>query len=83
MLPDSPLKESYTEMLAIPVPAEKVKLQDVLRSQAVPGTIDVNIMPKLDRDTYKRGNKLPPEWADAMTALRGYAKSKGQAYIIV
>ena len=82
MLPDLPLKESYTKMLTIPDPAEKSRLQNVLRRQAVPGTIDVNIMTKVDRDTYQRGNKLPPEQADAMSALRGYAKSSVQSSII-
>ncbi|MCH7690858.1 MAG: hypothetical protein IIA17_07435, partial [candidate division Zixibacteria bacterium] len=82
MLPDSPLKESYTNMLAMSDSAEKNKLQDVLRRQAVPGTIDVNLMTKLDRDTYRRGQKLPPEYADALSALRGYAKSSVQSSII-
>jgi len=82
MLPESPLKESYTKMLAISDPAEMTKLQDVLRRQAVPGTIDVNLMTKLDRDTYKRGQKLPPEYADALSALRGYAKSSVRSSII-
>jgi hypothetical protein len=82
MLPDSPLKESYTKMLATSDAAEKTKLQEVLRQQAVPGTIDVNLMTKLDRDIYKRGQKLAPEYADAMSSLRGYAKSSVQSSII-
>ena len=82
MLPDSPLKDSYAKMLAMSDSADKNKLQDVLRRQAVPGTIDVNLMTKLDRDTYKKGQKLPPEFADAMSALRGYAKSSVQSSII-
>jgi len=82
MLPDSPLKESYSDMLTILDPVEKANLQDVLRRQAMPGSIDVNIMTKLDRDLYRDGNRLPQEFADAMAALRGYAKSSLRSSII-
>ena len=58
MLPDSTLKDSYTKMLAMPDSAEKTKLQDSLRQQAVPGSIDVNLMTKLDRDTYEKRPKI-------------------------
>ncbi len=75
MLPDSPLKSQYVEMLSTDDPADKARKQDELRCLAVPGAIDVNIMTKLDRDTYKGTTKLAPEFADAMSALRGYARS--------
>ncbi len=82
MLPDSPLKETYTEMLTMPDPAEKARMQDALRRQVTPGSIDVNIMTKVDRDIYRNGNKLPPEFSDAMAALRGYARSSLRSSII-
>ncbi|MCK4461257.1 MAG: hypothetical protein KAW46_05605 [candidate division Zixibacteria bacterium] len=82
MLPEAPLKRSYLEMLTISDPIQKTKLQDTLRSQAVPGSIDVNIMTKLDRNIYHGGKKLPPEFADAMAALRGYARSGLRSSII-
>ncbi len=76
MLPDnSPLKKNYLDMLEMSDPAEQKKAQDLLRSNAVPGSIDVNIMTKLDRDQYRKGEKLPPIYADAMSALRGFAQS--------
>jgi len=76
LLPDdAPLKKIYAEMLATSDPSKKSALQDELRSKAVPGSIDVNIMTKLDRDHYKKGEKLPPMNADAMSALRGFAES--------
>jgi hypothetical protein len=40
------------------------------------GSIDVNIMTKLDRENYKDGEKLPPEFNDAHAALRGFAESE-------
>lgn len=40
-----------------------------------PGSIDVNIMTKLDKENYRGDEKLPVEFNDAHAALRGYAKS--------
>jgi hypothetical protein len=39
------------------------------------GSIDVNIMTKLDKENYKDNVKLPAEYNDAHAALRGYANS--------
>ncbi len=83
MLPDSPLKESYSEMLTESEPVEKARMQDALRGLAMPGSIDVNIMTKVDRDVYRNGKKLPPEFSKAMAALRGYAKSSLRSSIIL
>ena len=75
MLPETPLKRAYGEMLATTEPKAKARMQEDLRQHAVPGSIDVNIMTKLDRDIYRNGEKLPAEFADAMAALRGFANS--------
>ena len=75
MLPETPLKQAYNEMLAITDGAAKGRMQADLRQQAVPGSIDVNIMTKLDRDIYLNGDKLAAEFSDAMAALRGFANS--------
>ncbi len=75
MLPDNPLKEMYLRMLATEDENEKSQLQNELRGHIVPGSIDVNIMTKLDVDRYKNGDKLAPEYADGMSALRGFAQS--------
>jgi hypothetical protein len=47
------------------------------------GSIDVNIMTKLDRDNYFNGEKLPTEYNDAHAALRGFAKSNLKSSIIL
>jgi len=39
------------------------------------GSIDVNIMTKLDKVNYKNGEELPVEHNDAHAALRGFANS--------
>jgi len=82
MLPETRLKNAYCEMLATENPTERTQKQDALRRLAVPGAIDVNIMTKLDRDNYKNGKKLAPEFGDAMAALRGYANSSLTSSII-
>jgi len=47
------------------------------------GSIDVNIMTKLDKQNYFKGEKLPFEYKDAHAALRGYANSTLESSIIL
>ena len=75
LLPESPLKQSYQTMLDTADPQEKAKRQQELREHVVAGSIDTNIMAKLDCDLYQAGKKLPAEYADAMSAVRGIANS--------
>ena len=82
MLPDGPLRRAYDAMLALTDPAEKAREQLRLRRLAVPGSIDVNIMTKLDRARYRGGQQLPSEFCDAMAALRGYANSSLNSSIV-
>ena len=82
MLPETPFKRAYRQMLTTAEPAARARMQKALRHSAIPGSIDVNIMTKLDSDTYRDGKKLPAEFADAMAALRGYAKSTLNSSVI-
>ncbi len=75
MLPDSQLRNDYKEMLATTDPDTRAKMESELRRKAVPGSMDVNIMAKIDGDRYRKGVKLPPEDAVAMSAFRGFAQS--------
>lgn len=69
-------KITYTQMLSA-AGEDKMRLQELLRESIVPGSIDVNIMTKLDKTNYdKEGMALPPEFADAMSALRAFALSE-------
>ena len=80
---DSPLKAQYNAMLAETDPARKNELQENLRGQMKAGSIDVNIMTKLDRPNYGADKKeLPSEYSDALAALRGYAQSKLNSAIV-
>lgn len=78
----SPVKTSYLEMLREPDQVEKLRLQDLLRKEVRAGSIDVNIMTKLDRENYKNGKKLDREYTDAVAALRGFAKSELEGAVV-
>ena len=75
MLPEGPLASEYREMLAAGDAKERALRQERLRVRATPGSIDVNIMAKGDRDIYRDGEKLPFQFSDASAALRGFAES--------
>ena len=77
LLPDeSPLKKKYNYFLSLKDENEKQKLADELTNLMVAGSIDVNIMSKLDRVNFaKDGSILSDEFTDAKAALRGYAES--------
>lgn len=77
LLPEtSPVKTFYREMLEQGDPIVIKEMQQQLRILVIPGSIDVNIMSKLDKQNYsKEGEALPVEFCDAMAALRGYAES--------
>jgi hypothetical protein len=47
------------------------------------GSIDVNIMTKVDKENYVKNEKLPQEFNDAHAALRGYASSKLESSVIL
>ena len=47
------------------------------------GSIDVNIMTKVDKDNYKNNEKLSTEYNDAHAALRGFANSKLNSSLIL
>lgn len=76
MLPDnSSLKQLYRQMMGTKDHVEKEQLQTYLRTQIKAGSIDVNIMTKTDRDNFDKNGNLLPDGSDAVSALRGYAKS--------
>jgi hypothetical protein len=76
MLPnDSNLKMLYQQMTNSKDDVEKERLQSLLRSHVAAGSIDVNIMTKLDKNNYDKQGNLIEDGSDAITALKGYAKS--------
>lgn len=84
MLPDdSILRIKYLEMLETSDINLKLKNEKYIREHITPGSIDVNIMTKLDKVNYdEEGFALPSEFNDALAALRGYALSDLESSII-
>lgn len=76
MLPDdNALKQLFGQMMNSGNREEKEKMASQLRSQIQPGSIDVNIMTKVDRETYNSRGDIVENGSDAVAALRGYVKS--------
>jgi len=84
MLPDySELKIAYNEMIKSRDLDEINLLQSRLRESITCGSINVNIMTKVDKANYDSNNQLlPAEFNDAHAALRGYAMSNLNSSII-
>lgn len=82
MLPDySTLKQEFNKMVANNTSLTAIK--DWASKNLVMGSIDVNIMTKLDKTNYKKGEPLPIEYNDAFAALRGFAKSNLESSIVL
>ena len=84
MLPDeSPLKLAYNRLLEMVPGKKRKKAEKSLTEQMVKGSIDANIMVKLDRvNRDRKGNELPTEYSDSKAALRGFANSIVESSII-
>lgn len=80
---NSPVKLHYKLMLETTDPEQKISLQNTLRTLVQAGSVDVNIMTKLDKTNYaKDGTALPAEFSDAQAALRGFALSDGVSSVV-
>lgn len=76
MLPGaSQLRQLYLKMEATRDDAEKQALQQHLRQAIRPGSIDVNIMTKVDKNNRDKDGNLLEDGSDAVAALRGYVNS--------
>ncbi|HSA30938.1 MAG TPA: hypothetical protein P5160_03960 [Candidatus Omnitrophota bacterium] len=84
LLPDtSPLKKVYTHMMALPEGTKKTEMQNELRKNMQPGSIDVNIMTKLDKPALdEHGRPAFNEFSEALANLRGYAQSSLKSAIV-
>ncbi len=82
MLPDSStIKQEFKKLTAKYFNVDEIK--GWLKENLSLGSIDVNIMTKVDKDNYKNGEKLPVEFNDAHAALRGFATSDLHSSIIL
>ncbi|MFV9644378.1 MAG: hypothetical protein ACNYWU_01010 [Desulfobacterales bacterium] len=83
LLPDkSWLKIEYNKLLEMKAGLKRNVLAKDLTSRMQPGSIDVNIMVKLDRIYHDNILPISDEFSDAKTALRGYADSSLESAIV-
>ena len=61
----------------------KEHIQKYIEDHLHPGSIDVNIMSKIDKDNFIKNEQLPVEFNDAHAALRGFAKSNLNSSIVL
>lgn len=54
-----------------------------LESHLSPGSIDVNIMTKVDKDNFVKSEQLPVIYNDAHVSLRGFANSKLSSSVVL
>src|SRR5690606_9144886 len=59
------------------------ELRSHLEEKFSPGSIDVNIMTKVDREQYEKKEKLAEMYNDAHAALRGFAKSTVNGSVVL
>lgn len=84
MLPDdSNLKMLYRQMIGTTNHLDKERIEAILRDNVRAGSIDVNIMTKLDKNNFTKKGDLIEDGSDALAALRGYAKSDLQNSSVV
>lgn len=83
MLPDDSVLKQKFRSLPMNSGTERVKGVEQLRSEMRAGSIDVNIMTKVDGLTYMQsGEAMPQEYSSALAALRGYANSNLESSIV-
>jgi hypothetical protein len=82
MLPDSSTIKQEFKNLTDKVP-NFLEIKSWLKDNLSMGSIDVNIMTKVDKANYLKGEKLPIEYNDAHAALRGFAKSDLTSSVIL
>ena len=82
LLPNaSHLKEEFEKLTSNDFKSAEIK--NWLKENLSMGSIDVNIMTKVDKDNYTKNDKLPSEFNDAHAALRGYAMSELNSSVIL
>ncbi|MDN3665229.1 hypothetical protein ACFFU1_03235 [Algibacter miyuki] len=82
LLPNgSKLKSDFEALTAKELDFSKIK--NWVTTNLTMGSIDVNIMTKVDKDNYNKDEKLPTKYNDAHAALRGYANSKLNSSVVL
>lgn len=81
-LPDfSEIKKEFNEKFKDNIHIQEFK--NWLHQNLTVGSIDVNIMTKMDRENYENGEKLPEDYNDGRQAIRGFAESNLESSVIL
>ncbi len=79
---DSIAKSMYRQTLDL-IGSERELAENNLRNLVHPGSVDVNIMTKVDKVNYdSNGETLSQEYSDALSALRGFATSNLSSSVV-
>lgn len=82
LLPESsPLKLTYSNFLTMEEGPAKKAVEDHLRASVKAGSIDVNIMAKVDKLNRRKDGE--EDLSDALAALKGYAESELSSSLIL
>jgi hypothetical protein len=80
----STLKKRYDDIQQLVECTTKNALLNDLKHEILPGTIDVNIMSKVDKANFNGQNEFTgDEYTDALAAMRGFTNSTINASIII
>jgi len=59
------------------------EFKEWLHKNLTVGSIDVNIMTKMDRENFENGEKIPEDYNDGRQAIRGFAESNLESSVIL
>jgi hypothetical protein len=80
----SPLKIQYTSLKNMEDGMLKSHLEQELKQQIRPGSIDVNIMSKVDKANYNAQQEYAgDDFTDAIAAMRGFVNSRLHSSVII
>jgi hypothetical protein len=80
----SALKAKYNEIMLLKEDSNRIFFLEQLKTEILPGSIDVNIMSKVDKANYNaKHDYLGDDNTDALAAMRGFAQSSLQSAIII
>lgn len=78
----SSIKSSLKEIISKNADSFEM-VKNYISQYVKPGSIDVNIMTKIDKTNYKNGQALAPIFNDAHAALRGFAESSLNSSLVL
>ncbi|MDP1621186.1 MAG: hypothetical protein Q8M08_02485 [Bacteroidales bacterium] len=62
---------------------DRLDIREWIQENLSMGSIDVNIMTKVDKENYRNNVKLPIEYNDGHAALRGFVKSQLSSSVVL